>query len=215
MRRGGVRNRKRGLAPFQLPDAFRLPALPFRLFLPASFAAWRGAGLVAARRPDADRRDAARRLPTAAARRWPATARRGWRPPSAGLAIATRSIAGPSPPGPPRRVAPVVIAGGLGGGRCSGAITPPRASTRACSMALRSSRTLPYQGRPSRAATASADSADRGQPFLAASSSVKCSASGRMSSRRCRNGGKSISNVTRRKYKSWRKEPSATRSQSC
>ena len=54
----------------------------------------------------------------------------------------------------------------IGGGKCSGAIMPPRARIMACSMALRSSRTLPNQWRRCNSARASAEIAGRGCPFL-------------------------------------------------
>ena len=58
--------------------------------------------------------------------------------------------------------------------------TPRRARWRCAAPA----RCRTRAGPPTRPA-ASAEIADRGQPFLAANNSAKCSASGRMSSRRC------------------------------
>ena len=60
------------------------------------------------------------------------------------------------PPGRSRPTAPSATTADTLAGRCSGRIARPRAMISACSIALRSSRTLPCHGRRSNSASASA-----------------------------------------------------------
>jgi len=90
------------------------------------------------------------------------------------------------------------VAGGRGGrqsaasrtrvGRCSGKISSLRESNTARSIALRNSRTLPGHGYRSRQAETVSEK--RARPLV--NSSMNRPASGKMSSRRSRNGGTSV-----------------------